>query len=89
KQMGMGSQKRVDETGPSGGKQRKKKKNNPHTESIGVKNMTCEDQVDRPALGPNDEVIRAMGYTRGFKRRRDTCFLVFRSFIRSRGWWIN
>ncbi|CAK9140591.1 unnamed protein product, partial [Ilex paraguariensis] len=35
---------------------KEKKKNDPHTESIGIKNVTCERQVDRP----NDDFVRAI-----------------------------
>ncbi|CAK9139214.1 unnamed protein product, partial [Ilex paraguariensis] len=56
--VGTGSRKRVEEAGLSGGEQRKKKKNDPHTKSIKTKNVTCMQQVDQPTLEPLNDVVR-------------------------------
>ncbi|CAK9158977.1 unnamed protein product, partial [Ilex paraguariensis] len=65
KQMGFGSpppigsrsRKRTEEVGPSGGEQRKKRKNDPSTKNIKAKNMTFEQQVNRPTLRPHNDVV--------------------------------
>ncbi|CAK9150071.1 unnamed protein product, partial [Ilex paraguariensis] len=55
--IGIGSRKRTEEASSNVGEQRKKQKNDPCMESIKGKTMTHERQVDRPTLGPNDDVI--------------------------------
>ncbi|CAK9180241.1 unnamed protein product, partial [Ilex paraguariensis] len=57
---GIGSRKRTEEVGPSGGEQRKKWKNDAPTESIKGKTETCKLQVDRPTLRPNDDVVQVI-----------------------------
>ncbi|CAK9154619.1 unnamed protein product, partial [Ilex paraguariensis] len=56
-QVGIGSYIRVEETILSDGEQRKKNWNDPYTENVKAKKVTCKWQVDRPPLGQHNDVV--------------------------------